>query len=259
MAEHVLAVFLADVRDVAAAVDDAGPAGKLLGVGEQHAPLCLQHVDDTQVFAPLLELSARGGQEVHVRVARPPSFRGQVGDTPDPQRQVPLARLDPHGLPERFVLKPPRDVHDDVASRQPSLAGAVDIRVAALAEADVAANVVMPAAEILRDVIVVAVRLVGNPLGRTEMDPARHRPPCLVVDDADMHPVAAAFRQLERDPACVCPPVTCHVAPAHPAELVIVPPDRDGGRRQRGDRRVRGRSFRRSPPARSSSPDSGCG
>jgi len=39
----------------------------------------------------------------------------------------------------------------------------------------------MPAAEILRDVIVVAVRLVGNPLGRAEMDPAGHRPPGRVV------------------------------------------------------------------------------
>jgi hypothetical protein len=65
----VLPVFLADVRHVAAAVDDTGPAGEILGVGEQRAPLRLQHIDDTQVLAPLLELSARGRQEVHVRVA----------------------------------------------------------------------------------------------------------------------------------------------------------------------------------------------
>src|ERR1700680_2065856 len=138
---------------------------------------------DTQVLAPLFELSARGGEEVDVRVARPPSFRGHVSDAPDPQGQVSLTRLDPHGLPERLVFEPARDVHDDVASRQPSLAGAVDICVAALAKTGVTANVVMPAAEILRDVIVVAVRLVGNSPGRTEMDPARHRPPCRVVDD----------------------------------------------------------------------------
>src|SRR4029077_18287139 len=98
-----------------------------------------------------------------------------------------------------------------------SLAGAVDICVAALTQADVTAHVVMPAAEILRDVIVVAVRLVGNPCGRTEMDPARHRPPGRVVDDADMHPVAAAFHQLPRDPARVPPPVPLPVAPAPPA------------------------------------------
>ena len=182
-----------------------------------------------------------------MRVARPPSFRSHVSDAPDPQRQVPLTRLDPHGLPERLVFEPARDVHDDVASWQPSLAGAVDIRIAALPQADVTANVVMPAVEILRDVIVVAVRLVGNPVGRTEMDPARHRPPGRVVDDADMHPVAAVFHELERDLAGVRPPVTFHVAPAHPAKLVVALPDRDGGRRQRGDRRIRGPSFGRSP------------
>src|SRR3984893_18350574 len=136
---------------------------------------------------------------MHVRVARPLSFRSQVSDAPDPQRQVPLTRLDPHGLPERLVFETARNVHDDVASWQPPLAGAIDIRVAALPQADVTANVVMPAAEILRDVIVVAVRLVGNSLHRTEMDPARHRPPGRVVDDADMHPGAAAFHQLKRD------------------------------------------------------------
>ena len=87
----------------------------------------------------------------------------------------------------------------------------------------------MPAAEILRDVIVVAVRLVGNPLGRTEMDPARRRPPGRVVDHADMHPVAAAFGQLERDLAGLSPTIAFHVAPAHPAELILAAPDRDGG------------------------------
>jgi hypothetical protein len=182
-----------------------------------------------------------------VRVAGPPSFRSHVSDAADPQRQVSLTRLDPHGLPERLVFEPARDVHNDVAPRQPSLAGAVDIGVAALPQTDVTANVVMPAIEILRDVVVVAVRLVGNALGRTEMDPARHRPPGRVVDDADMHPVAATFRQFQQDPAGVRTPVTFHVTPAHPAELVAVPPDRDSGRRQRGDRRICGRSLGHSP------------
>src|SRR6185437_10072009 len=141
----------------------------------------------------------RSGQEVHVRVARPPSFRRHVSDAPDPQGQVALTRLDSYGLPEGLVFEPARDVDDDVASWQPSLAGPVDIRKAALAQADVTANVVMPAVEVLRDVIVVAVRLVGNSFGRTEMNPARHRPSGRVVDHADMHPVPAAFHQLQID------------------------------------------------------------
>ena len=54
--EHVLPVFLADIRHVAAAVDDTGPAGEILGIGEQRAPLRLQQIDDPQILAPLLEL-----------------------------------------------------------------------------------------------------------------------------------------------------------------------------------------------------------
>ena len=76
VAERVLPVFLADIRHVAAAVDDpvlanpvlanTGPTGEILGIGEQRAPLRLQQIDDPQILAPLLELSARGRQEVHV-------------------------------------------------------------------------------------------------------------------------------------------------------------------------------------------------
>src|SRR4029077_10285513 len=106
----------------------------------------------------------------------------------------------------RLVLEPARNVHHDVASWQPSLARAVDICVDAPSKTDVTANVVMPAAEILRDVIVVAVRLIGNSLGRTEMDPARHRPPSRVVDDPDMHPVSGALPPLEHAPARGPPP-----------------------------------------------------
>src|ERR1700761_8092823 len=101
----------------------------------------------------------------------------------------------------------------------------------------------MPAAEILRNVIVVAVRLIGNSLGRTEMDPARYRPPGRVVDDSDMHPVAATLHQLKGDLAGVSPPVAFHIAPAHPREFLVAPPDRHGRRRQRGRRRGRGLSL----------------
>src|SRR5262249_42196037 len=159
------------------------------------------------------------------------SFRSHVSDAPDPQRQVSLTRLDPHGLPERFVFEPARNVHDHLASWQPSLAGAVDICVAALTQPDITADVVMPAAAVLRDVLLVAVRLVGDPLGQTEMAPARPRPPGRVVDDADMPPVAALSPQSQRDLAGARLPVTFHVAPAHPAELTVAPPDRDSGRR----------------------------
>ena len=82
----MLAVLLADVGEVAAAVDDtaaapacAGTTGQVLGVGEQRTPLRLQQVDDAQVLAELLELRAGGGQEVDVGVAGPPAAGGHVG------------------------------------------------------------------------------------------------------------------------------------------------------------------------------------
>src|SRR5215469_5594699 len=105
---------------------------------------------------------------MHVRVARPPSFRSHVSDAPDPQRQVSLTRLDPHGLPERFVFEPARHVHDDVASWQPSLAGAVDICVTALSQADVAANVILFPDTILRRARLHPVRLIAEPPGRAQ-------------------------------------------------------------------------------------------
>src|SRR5215469_497440 len=184
---------------------------------------------------------------MHVRVARPPSFRSHVSDASYPQRQFSLTRLDAHGLPERLVLEPARYIHDDLASWQPSLAGAVDICIAALTQPDVTADVVMPAAKVLRDVIVVAVRLVWNPLGRTEMDPARHRPPGRIVNNVHVNPVATIFHEFQQDLTGFNAPITFHVAPAHPPELGIALPDGDGRRRQRGDRRIGGRSIDGSP------------
>jgi hypothetical protein len=90
----------------------------------------------TRRLALLLELSARVDRKCTCD-ARPPSFSSHVSNAPDPQGQVALTRLDPHGLPERLVFEPARDVDDDVASWQPSLAGPVDIRKAALAQTDV--------------------------------------------------------------------------------------------------------------------------
>ena len=134
---------------------------------------------------------------LHGVVARPTIVAKGLTLEQIPKIQQLLTRLDPHRLPERLVLEPAGHVHHDVAARQPALAGAVDVGVAALAQPDVAADVVVPAAEILGDVMVVAVRLVGDSRRRTEMDPARHRPPGRVVDDADVHPVAAALGELE--------------------------------------------------------------
>ena len=160
----MLTVLLADVGEVAAAVDD-GWAAEVLGVGEQRAPLRLQQVDHAQILAELLELRAGCGQEVHMRVARIPACGCEIYVPSQAQGKVPLAGLDPDRLAQRFVLETPRDVDQHVTARKPALAGAVDVRVRRLAEAYVAADVLVPAAEVLVDVLVVAVRLVRHARG----------------------------------------------------------------------------------------------
>src|SRR6185503_13486398 len=164
----VLAVLLPDVGEVSAATENGiGTAGiaataEVLGVGEEGAPLGLQEVDDPQVLPELFELGACGGKEVHVGVAGPPSLRRQIGHPPDPEGELALPRVDPHGLAEWFVLEPAGDLDVDVAAGKPTLTGAVDIGVGLLAEADIPADVVVPAVKVLRHVVVVTVGLVRN-------------------------------------------------------------------------------------------------
>jgi hypothetical protein len=78
-------------------------------------------------------------------------------------------------LPDRLVLEPARHVDDDVATGEPSLAAAVDVRVRRPAESQVATDVNVPGPEVRVDVGVVPVRWIGHALERPEMDPARDR------------------------------------------------------------------------------------
>jgi hypothetical protein len=118
---------------------------------------------------------------------------------------------------------------------------------------------VVPAAEVLGDVIVVAMRLVGDPGRRAEMDPARDRPPGRLVDHGDVHPVAARFRQLEADLAGLGPAVALEVAQR-------TRPSSSSPRRTAtvADGRAAIDANAASPsvapqPGRSSAPGSGCG
>jgi hypothetical protein len=126
VAEGVLAVLLPDVGEVSAATENgSGTAGiaataEVLGVGEEGAPLGLQEVDDPQVLPELFELGACGGKEVHVGVAGPPSLGRQVGHPPDPEGELALPGVDPHGLAEWFVLEPAGDLDVDVAAGKPT-------------------------------------------------------------------------------------------------------------------------------------------
>ena len=248
MAEHVLAVLLADVGEVVAAVDHAARlapvrgAGEVLGVGEQRAPLRLQQVDDAEVLAALLELRAGGGQEVDVGVAGPPaaarpcrSCAGAAGSA-----RAGRARSGRSRAAVRTRTRGPRRRPPRRAAASPGRCRRC--RRTWLAEPHVAADVVVPAAEVLVDVVVVAVRLVRHAFGGAEVHAARHRLAGRVVEDGDVHPVAAGIDQLDPDPVGGCLTVALDVAPARPSRvrrLAVLTVDgrrRDGGdvRRRRG-------------------------
>ena len=95
--QHVLAIFLRAVDDGVAAVRHRCPE-RVLGVGEEMAPLRLQQVDDVQVFALRLAVRAVRAEKMDVRVAAEPALRVHVRPALEPQRQLALSRLDAQTL-----------------------------------------------------------------------------------------------------------------------------------------------------------------
>ncbi len=214
VSEHVLPIFLRAVDDGVAAVRHRCPE-RILGVGEEMAPLRLQQVDDVQVFALRLAVRAVRAEEMHMRVAAEPALRVHVRPTLESQRQLALSRLDVYLRPQRLVLEAARHIHDHLAARQPALAAPVNIRVRNLPQAQVPADVHMPRIKIRVDVIVMAVRLIRNALRRAEVDAAGDGTIGLVIEDGDVHPVPTAIHDfqlqarrfdfslgLERTPVC---------------------------------------------------------
>ena len=200
MPHEVLAVFLRDIDDVAAVLGDACPAGEVLGVGEQAAPLRLEQVDHIEVFAVRFQVSAVRGQEVDMGVPAEPPPRVHVYPALDAQFQPLLARLDSHLRPQRFVLEAACHINDDIPARQPALTATVNISVCDLPHPHIAAHVNMPCVEVRVNLVVMAVRLVGYPFRRPEVDAARHRSAGVVVHNRYLHPVAPPVEQLDARP-----------------------------------------------------------
>ena len=115
------------------------------------------------------------------------------------QLQLALAGLDRDLRPQRLVLEAARHVHDDLSSRQPPLASAVDVGEGRLPQTEIAAHVVVPRSQVGVDLVVVPVRLVRHAVGRAEVDAAGYGPPGLVIDDRDVHPVLAGVDKLDLD------------------------------------------------------------
>ena len=100
---------------------------------------------------------------------------------------------------EGLVFEPAGGVDLDFADGEPALAAAIDVGVGGLVHAQVAADVGVPCVVAGIEVIVVAVGLVGDALGRAEVDAARQGLAGGVVDDAGVDPVAALFGKAEAE------------------------------------------------------------
>ena len=238
MPEKVLPVLLADVNDVVAVLGDTRPPGEVLGVGEEVAPLGRKQVHDVEVFPLGLGMASLGGQEVDVGVAAVPTIPVHVNPAFEAQSQLPLPRFDLHPGAQGLVLESPRHVHDDLAAGQPPLAAAVDVGVGDLSEAEIAADVDMPGAEIGIDLVVVSVGLVGNAFGGAEVDAAGDRFAAVVVEDGDVNPVAPAVEKLHPHARGFHRLLLFHVAPPDLTHLIFALLHRHRRRRNGGDLHV---------------------
>ena len=94
------------------------------------------------------------------------------------------------------VLEPASYVDKDVATWEPSLAGAVDVRIGDVPEAHVAADVYVPRAEVRVDVVVVTMRLERHSERAPEVGSASDRASRGSIEHADVDPVPPSVGQL---------------------------------------------------------------
>ncbi len=149
VAQDVLTVLLADVGEVAAAVDDGRSGRVKSSVLVNSAPHCACSRLTTRRSSPSCSSCAPAWTGSAHASRRTPARSRHIRVPAQAQGQLPLTGLDPDRLAQRFVLETARDVDQHVTARKPALAGAVDVGVRRLAEAYVAADVVVPAAEVL--------------------------------------------------------------------------------------------------------------
>src|SRR5262249_12145413 len=133
-------------------------------------------------------------------VAAEPALRVHVPDPVEPERHLPLPRLDTNASAQRLVLETTCDVHQDLTAWQPALTASVDVGVADRTQTQVAADVRVPGVEAAVDLRVVAVGLERNACGRAEVHPAWDRLPRGIVDHRDADPVPARVDELDSDP-----------------------------------------------------------
>src|SRR5579864_6317263 len=122
------------------------------------APLRRQEIDHAEVFSFPLKMSPEGGQEVHMRVAAVPPLASQIAKSLQGDCQRLLTWLNRDDRAQRFVLESMRGVDHNLPARQPALTHTVDVGVRGLAKSNIAADVSMPRAKIVTDMLVVTMR-----------------------------------------------------------------------------------------------------
>ena len=221
MSEEVLAVLLRDIDNVIAVLQDARLARKFLGVCEKASPLRLQQVDHVQVFALRLCMAALRGEEVNMRIPAKPSLFVHIDPAFEAQCEFALPRFNLHSRPKRLVFKPACDINDDLAARQPALAGAVYISVGNLSHAYIAAYINVPSLHIRVDLIVVTVRLISDAFGRSEMNSARRGLVGFFIKNSDVHPISAAVKQFHAHPRYLDGTFFLHIPPFNLTDLLL--------------------------------------
>gem|GEM_PF-4111294 len=126
-----------------------------------------------------------------------PALRVHVRPALEPQCQFALPRLDADLCPERFILEAARHIHQHLTARQPALTAPVNVCVRDLPQAQVAADVDVPGAEVRVKVIVMAVGLIGNAFRRAEVDTAGDGSSGFVIKYGNVNPVPAAIHDFQ--------------------------------------------------------------
>ena len=145
------------------------------------------------------QVGAVAGEEMDVGVAGVPAAGVGIGPTAEADLEFALAGLDLEFGAKGLVFEAAGGIHLDAADGEPALAAAVDVGVGCLVHSQVAADVGVPGVVAGVEVVVVAVGLVGNTLGRAEVNAAGQGLASGIVDDAGVDPVAALLGEAEAE------------------------------------------------------------
>ena len=235
MPQKMLPILLTDIDDIIPILRDTRSSRKILRIGKKIAPLRRKQINDIEILPLRLRMTALCRKKVNVRIPAIPSPLVHVNPSLEAQSQFALSRFDLHPRPHRLILKSPGDIHNDLTARQPPLATTVNVRISDLSKPKIATNVNMPAIEIGIDLIVMPVRLIGNPLWRAEMDAARDRLARIVIKHSDVNPVPSPIQEFHTHARGLDHLLLLHITPLDLPHLFLALLHRHRSRRRGSD------------------------